>query len=150
MPIQYFPKRMQPPLLKLKRWGLTDGFALLLLGTGIFLRGAAYTDLLPPLDNRHPAEEFLPIGVWGVVWMIIGAVCIVGAGFPSSKVARWGMTAAVGLMVLWGVSYIGDSIADRDPRRWTLSINFFTIALMTMWSVWRGHRREDSEGEERV
>lgn len=150
MPIQYFPKRVQPLLMRLKRWGLTDGFALLLLGVGIVLRGAAYTDLLPPLDNRHPAEEFLPIGVWGVVWMIVGAVCIVGAGFPSSKVARWGMTAAVGLMVLWGVSYIGDSIADRDPRRWTLSINFFTIALMTMWSVWRGHRREDSEGEERV
>lgn len=150
MPIQYFPKRMQPPLLKLKRWGLTDGFALLLLGVGILLRGVAYTDLLPPLDNRHPAEEFMPIGVWGFVWMIVGTVCIVGAGFPSSKVARWGMTAAVGLMVLWGVSYIGDSIADRDPRRWTLSINFFTIALMTMWSVWRGHRREDSEGEERV
>lgn len=150
MPIQYFPKRVQPLLMRLKRWGLTDGFALLLLGVGIVLRGAAYTDLLPPLDNRHPAEEFLPIGVWGVVWMIIGAVCIVGAGFPSSKVARWGMTAAVGLMALWGVSYIGDSIADRDPRRWTLSINFFTIALMTMWSVWRGHRREDSEGEERV
>lgn len=150
MPIQHFPKRVQPALLELKRWGLTDGFALLLLGVGIFLRGAAYTDLFPPLDNRHPAEEFLPIGVWGFVWMIIGAVCLVGALFPSSKVARWGMTAAVGLLVLWGVSYIGDSIVDRDPRRWTQSLNFLTVAFMTMWTVWRGHRREDAEGEERV
>ena len=82
--------------------------------------------------------------------MIVGAVCLVGAVFPSSKVARWGMTAAVGLLVLWGVSYIGDSIVDHDPRRWTQSLNFLTIAFMTMWTVWRGHRREDAEGEERV
>lgn len=39
MPIQYFPKRVQPLLMRFKRWGLTDGFALLLLGVGIFLRG---------------------------------------------------------------------------------------------------------------
>ena len=53
-------------------------------------------------------------------------------------------------MVLWGVSYIGDSIVDRDPRRWTQSLNFLSVAFMTMWTVWRGHRREDAEGEERV
>ncbi|MBK4161034.1 hypothetical protein [Corynebacterium macginleyi] len=150
MPIRYFPQRMQPPLMKLKQWGLTDGFALLLLGVGIFLRGAAYTNLFPPLDNRHPAEEFMPIEVWGCVWMLIGIVCMAGAVFPSSQVARWGMTAAVGLLVLWGVSYIGDSIVDHDPRRWTQSLNFLTIAFMTMWTVWRGYRRKDVEGEERV
>ena len=150
MPIDHFPARTRPTLQRVKRWGLTDGFALLLLGVGIFLRGLAYTDLFPPLDNQHPAEEFLPLEIWGVVWVAVGVLCIAAAAYPSSRVARWGMTAAVGLMALWGASYIGDSVAERDARRWTQSIGYLTIALMTMWTVWRGHRHENAEGEERV
>ncbi len=150
MPIDRFPARTHPLLQRVKRWGLTDGFALLLLGVGILLRGVAYTELFPPLKDRHPAEEFISLDVWGLVWIVVGVLCIGSAARPSSRVARWGLAAAVALMVLWGASYIGDSIAARDARRWTQSIGYLTIALMTMWTVWRGHRHENTEGEERV
>lgn len=141
MPIQRFPKRLHPMLLRVKKWALTDGPILVMLGVGVFLRGLSYTDLFPPLGDRHPAETFLPIDVWGIIWSIVGVLCLAGAWRPYSRLAKWALTLAVSLMTLWGFSYVGDSIADHDGRRWVQALNFLALAGIAMWAVWRGERQ---------
>lgn len=146
MPIEHLPTRMQPAALRVRDWCLTNGPALIILGGGIIARGVSY---IPgesgiPSPASHPAEMLLPIGWWAVIWITIGVVCLIAAAVPRVQPAAVG--AGVGLHSIWALSFLADSIAYGSPRGWIPAVGYASIALLVMWSVWRGSREIIPEG----
>lgn len=45
---------------------------------------------------------------------------------------------AVGLHVVWGCSFLLAMLGGEQPRGWVSAISYFTVALLIMWSLWRG------------
>ena len=145
MPIDHLPPRWRPTAHRARDWSMTNGPALLVLGLGIVARGVSY---LPPrvggpAPASHPAELLLPIGWWAAVWLTIGAVCLIAAVVPRLQPLAVG--CGVGLHAIWALSFIADSIIDRN-RGWVSAIGYASVALLVLWAVWRGSREIIPEG----
>ena len=149
MPIDHLPERMKPAAQRTRAWCLTDAPVLVILAVGIILRGVSYTPWLmsPSAQASHPAEGVLPMTAWAVVWISVGLACLVAAWVPRAAPVAVG--AGIGLSILWGASFIADSIIDRSLRGWLPSVGYLQIALIVLWAVWRGRREEVTKQEVR-
>lgn len=148
MPIEHLPPRMRPPARKVRDWALTIGPALLILGVGAIARGVTY---LPALmsehaQRAHPVEGTLPMSVWAWVWIIAGVAAVVAAWW--SRAAPLAVGVGVGLNIVWGCSFITDAIIRRSARGWLPAVGYLSIALLVLWSVWRGAREPTVSREE--
>ena len=148
MPIDKLPPQYQPAARRMRAWCMGDAPALVILGISIMARGISY---LPPLMSpraqaAHPAEGFLSMPTWAVIWIVIGAACILSAWWDKATPIAVG--AGVGLNILWGLSFLTNSIVNDSPRAWVSSIGYLSLALLVIWAVWRGHREPELQGEE--
>lgn len=149
MPIDHLPNRMKPAAYRTRSWCLTDSPALVVLAVGIILRGVSYFPWLMSehAQSAHPAEGVLPMNVWAVVWIVVGLACIVATWEPRAAPVAVG--AGVGLNILWGLSFIADSIIDHSPRGWLPAVGYLQVAALVLWAVWKGRREEVTKQEVR-
>lgn len=145
MPIDHAPRAWRPWLYRVRRWALTDAPALVILGVGLILRGVSYIpSLVGESPSSHPAEEFFPIQVWGVIWIAAGLACLAATVWERAAPAAIG--AGVGLHAIWAMSFVADAIAEHSPRGWLPAVSYASVALLVIWAVWRGSREEIPEG----
>lgn len=142
MPIDHLPRRLQPPVLRLRSALLTDGTALVILGIACIARGMSYYGYEPRGGNSHPAEELMSIGLWSGVWIIIGGMLIVAARWHDTGSAAIIYGAGVALHILWALSFLRATWTGDMPRGWVSAIGYTTVAAFAVWSVWRGSRDE--------
>lgn len=130
MPIDHLPPCIRHPAVRLRDFLLTDGAVLLIVGVAFVIRGAAYLGQNPP---SHPAERFLPLEAWAIVWMVVGVANLASARWHESTAAAGAISVAVGLMALWAASM---AVAGAPG---SASI-YGALTLGTVWSIWRGSR----------
>ncbi|MBH5302744.1 hypothetical protein [Corynebacterium ulcerans] len=155
MPIERLPTSVQPTARRVRAFLMTDSTAIVILGIGILARGLSYLPIVlgpPPSKGAHPAEGLLSIEAWGVVWVIVGILCLLAAFTKQQVLEVLALCAGVALDCLWGFSFIqGAIIAGQGSRLWVSSIGYFSIVALVMWAVWRGKRgdiplSEDEKG----
>ena len=140
MPIDHLPQRWQPPLIRLRAFLFTDATALLILGVSIILRGISYLSLTGGGVSSHPAEGALPIGVWAIIWIGVGVLCLVAAPWHKGPVAAVALGLGIGLNALWAASFFTATITGEMPRGWVTGTGYAAVALLALWSVWRDKR----------
>lgn len=141
MPIDHLPKRLRAPAEKLRDSLLTDATALVILGAGMIARGVSYSDVAGPGPSGHPAESWMTMGTWSLIWVAVGVLCLAIAPWHRTVTAALAVGAGVGLHLLWGLSFLYESWHDGG-RGWVSSISYFMIVALVSWSVWRGSRIE--------
>lgn len=155
MLIERLPTSVQPTARRVRAFLMTDSTAIIILGIGILARGLSYLPIVlgpPPSKGAHPAEGLLPIEAWGLVWVIVGILCLLAAFTKQQVLEVLALCAGVALDCLWGFSFIqGAIIAGQGSRLWVSSIGYFSIVALVMWAVWRGKRgdiplSEDEKG----
>lgn len=142
MPIDHLPRRLRRPAERLRSAMLTDGTALVILGIACVARGASYWGYDPRTGSSHPAEELMTIGLWSGVWIIIGAMLVLIAGWHDTGTAAILYGAGVALHILWALSFLRATWTGDMPRGWVSAIGYATVAALAVWSVWRGSRTE--------
>ena len=115
----------------------SDTTGMLILGLLTLARGVSY---LPPLKNQdaapsHFLEGLFPPMVWGVIWILVGAACLVAAFLPKAMPAVFG--AGVGLHAAWAFSFLGETFAGDSSRGYVSSISYIGLALLAIWGMSR-------------
>ena len=141
MPIDHLPRRLRGPAERIRDSLLTDATALVILGAGMIARGISYSDIAGPGPSGHPAESWMTMGTWSIVWVAVGVLCLTIAPWHRTVTAALAVGAGVGLHLLWGLSFLYESWHDGG-RGWVSSIGYFMIVALVSWSVWRGSRIE--------
>lgn len=100
---------------------------------GAVLQGIAYLPGLADRDEVHvmtPAESWLPIGVWGGVWITVGIVLAAAIVWPRMSIT--GMSLLTGLLTMWALSYLWAWGWEHVQNAWA------TSALFAMGAVFAG------------
>jgi hypothetical protein len=92
-------------------------------------RGVSY---LPSVDDTPPValtyvEWWLPLSVWGVVWIMLGGVVALSIAMPVLVIPA--MSAFVGLHIAWGASLLASWLLDNEPDTWVTGGNTAAIAM---------------------
>jgi hypothetical protein len=141
VPIDHLPRPLRGPAERVRDALLTDATALVILGVGMIARGISYSDVAGPGPSGHPAEGWLSMGTWAIVWVAVGVLCLAIAPWHRTVTAAMAVGAGVGLHLLWGLSFLWQSIEEHS-RTWVSSIGYFMIVALVSWAVWRGSRTE--------
>ena len=147
MPVDHLPPPLRRPAEKLRDVLLTDTTVLVILGAGLIARGISYSDAAGPDPSGHPAEGWMPMSSWAIVWVSVGVLCLGVAPWSRSVMSALALGTGVALHLLWGLSFLWDSW-HGDDRSWVSSIGYFMIVSLIVWSVWRGSRTEIRVREE--
>lgn len=99
-----------------------------------FSRAFAYSNFLTPAVSS-PGPIFLTddgqwLWVYVLMWLTVGTVAVVEAVRPRST---WTLPAFVGIMTVWGLSYIGAWLfdnAERDP--WMTAFLYLGVAAFAL------------------
>lgn len=145
MPIEHLPRQLQSPARRLRDFLMSDAPALIILGLGILARGLSYSPHVlgrAPRSGGHPAEAALSMPTWSIIWVSVGAFCLVAAVWSRRLIAAWAIGLGVGLNVLWAGSFFVATITGDMPRGWVTGIGYASVALLVLWAVWRGSRAE--------
>lgn len=140
MPIDRLPPCMRRPAENLRRFLMTDATVLMILGVGCIARGVSYSSHLGPVPHQHPAEAWMGIGAWSTVWILVGVACVIITPWHRSVTAALAVGAGMSLHLLWGFSFLWNTLHGDSPRGWVSSIGYFMVALLVAWTVWRGSR----------
>ncbi|MFG3660226.1 hypothetical protein [Streptomyces sp. NPDC047706] len=105
------------------------GAILLSYGTVWALYGyAQITTPQPDQRGLRPALEFMPLTVWGWLWVLTGLVAVVCAWMPQGL--DWPAFLALPFMVLpWMGSYLMAWATGDFPRGWVAAIVWAAIAV---------------------
>lgn len=122
-------------------WLRTISGGMWIIGVATLAKGVSY---LPPLVNAdrgaaHFLENLLRPTVWAWVWIAFGALALVAA--HCHRLLPIALGGAVGLHVLWALSFIGGTVTGDSPRGWVSAIGFVAIAALAVW----GFSRADPE-----
>lgn len=91
--------------------------------------------LLSPMASARqtPTVRFLaavmPLPWWAVLWLAVGAVCLVGAFTVAD---RFAFAAATGLKVLWGSMFLLGWLAGVIERGWVSAVIWLIFAAWVM------------------
>jgi hypothetical protein len=105
------------------------GFALLFFAFLDFVYG--FSLLNPPKAGPGATlafvDQVMPLSYWGVLWVGVGVVCLIGAFVRQD---RWAFAAAMALKTLWGtVMFLGWALFSVD-RGWV------SAAIWLVFAVW--------------
>lgn len=95
------------------------------------VRGVSY--LLPrPATGTEAAaltyvEAWLPLAVWAWVWLLLAAALVAAAVLRDLAIPA--MSLFVGLLTLWGGSYLASWLFLQAPRAWLSAATMCTTAL---------------------
>jgi hypothetical protein len=96
--------------------------------------------LLDPLESTVRAAGYrwlasvLPLSAWGLIWLLVGVLCLVGTVVHEDSMA-W--VAAMAIKVMWGTLWIlGWWLADV-PRGWAQAGFWLPLAaLVALLAGW--------------
>lgn len=140
MPIDRMPQRWQPFLYRLRRWLLSDAAALLVIAYSGLGHALAYWWL--HTDINHPAERYMALPWWAVVWGLTGALAVAGAVFFRTHVSTAAVALGVGLHTLWATSHLGGAVTGDYARGYVGFVGYSGMVLLMFWALWRGYRTE--------
>lgn len=88
----------------------------------------------PPAEAKlSPTLVFIghvmPLYAWAGLWAAVGLICLVGAFLKRD---RWAFTAAMGLKVLWGGTFLGGWILADLDRGWVSALIWLAMAAWVM------------------
>ncbi|CAM5462823.1 hypothetical protein [Corynebacterium variabile] len=89
MPIDHLPRRLCGPAERIRDGLLTDATALVILGAGMIARGISYSDIAGPGPSGHPAESWMTMGTWSIVWVAVGVLCLTIAPCTAPSPPPW-------------------------------------------------------------
>lgn len=138
MPIDHLPPPLRRPAERLRAWALTDAVLLVFLGLGCVARGVSYLDYKPSAvlaGMQHPAEAWMGLETWGVVWIVAAVLCVVTSHRPKSRMANAALCAGIGLHILWGLSLLNAGV-------WLTAAWYLLFAAVIIYTIWRGSRQE--------
>lgn len=137
-PVDFVPEGWRPAARRVRDAFYTDGTLLVVIGVGVFARGVSYLGYSG--SNPHPAEALLDISTWAVIWMAVGAACVLSAPWHTSLVAAVALSLGVGLNMFWACSFMLATLTGDMSRGWVTAIGYFSIAVISVWAVSRGRR----------
>lgn len=124
---------------RVRLWAVSDGMLLVILGLGILPRGVSYLPLSTPPPAGHPVESVMPTTWWAAVWIAVGLGCMLASTRPDGWPGKIMMPVGVGLHALWGASFVMATLSGDLIRGWVTSAGYFSVTLLAVWAVWRGH-----------
>lgn len=91
--------------------------------------------IAPPADPSSAAtrwrEIFLPLWVWGALWLVVAAILAVSAFMRHDA---FGYSAAIGIKVIWALTTLVSWAFGGVPRGWVAAIIWLTFAEM-VWII---------------
>lgn len=102
----------------------------LLIATGLWAALTGWAYILPggqELPQLSWIKVLIPGYVWGIVW--IGAAGMTLLGLKYRRMARYGLAAVAGLLVIWAMSFTFSWIEDSS-RAWVSAKNYAYIAVL--------------------
>lgn len=121
-----------------RRFMLTDGGAYVLLGVFLMLRGAAYLPIFGDALFQHSAELLAPEELWSVVWLTLGAACVLVSRWHDRRIGILVLAASVGLLTMWGAGFAVSGLSEMLNR----GVVYLTVPVVVVWAIWRGKRGE--------
>lgn len=99
-----------------------------------------------PAATRTPATRFLadlaPLSAWGVLWLVVGVLCLAGAFVH--RVDRAAFAAAAGIKTLWGGVFLFGWLAGEITRGWVSAVVWLGLAaLVVILAGWPEPRAGD-------
>lgn len=132
MPIEKLPERYRPGARQFRDWCATDKGVLLIYTFVFAVRTSTYAFqdgwLLPHILDIH--MPLLSSMQWVIATIIVSAATL----SRSEKMEAIGLTAAVTMLVIWGVLFAWTGWAEFTAR----GILYLGLALMGLYTVWRG------------
>ena len=112
----------------------SDGAGLCILGFLAVARGLAHTPLgSDPLRTpTHLLATMLPAEGWGVLWILLGVLCIVAIWVRKLRPMSIGLMVSVHF--LWAISLLSDDYYPNSVD----GLSYLCIAGLTIWSFARG------------
>lgn len=125
-------------LLRLHRWAATDACGLVILGVLAIVRGVSYVPPLvdPSRPPTHYMEMLLSPPAWAVVWITIGAGCLVAACWRPLQPLAVGVI--VGIHAVWAASFIAATLLGEQSRAWVSSLGYIATVALTLYAYRRG------------
>lgn len=127
--------------------------ALMIAGIYCIIRGIAY---LPKLNSGHLPKglelisEYIPIEVWGGVWLSIGAFAILTVVLRRETKMAWSFI--VGIMAAWGSAYLcgaGYEIFHHGTTRSWLTASSYLLPATVFALLSRGESLDNFSIKER-
>lgn len=123
---------------RLNRWVATDACGLVILGVLAIVRGSSY---IPPLVDparppTHYMEMLLSPPAWAIVWIGVGAGCLVSVWWSPAR--RWSVGVVVGLHAVWASSFISIAVLGGNSRAWVASLGYIATVALTLYAYRRG------------
>lgn len=94
------------------------------------LRGWAYLSPKVDVSSVHLSflDNLIPIKVWAVVWVVTGVTAIVG--IRVHYLARLSMSLAVGMWLVWSLSYMVAWGVLDESRAWVNAVPLAGFAAL--------------------
>lgn len=136
MPIEHLPRRVQPPLRRLRDWLLTDATLYVILGTLMISRGVAAWVIDDITVVPHPGGGLLTAEGWAVLWLVLGVACLLVTPWHTTRAGAVVLSVTTSVLLLWGLGYL-----MYDPAQFTYrGVLYIGFAVTILWAVWRGRR----------
>lgn len=147
MPIDHLPVRLRSPARRLRDWLLTDAPAMVIIGAGVLIRGISYSVLLgsPPATGSHPAELALPMHLWAIIWITVGAGLLLASARHTGIIAAVMLGLGISLNAIWGFSFLASTFVD-SPRAYVTAVGYLSLVGLVAWAVWRGRTGQVRRG----
>lgn len=135
MPIEHLPERARPPARKFRDWFATDSGLVSILAVMFVLRAFSYR-ADPPVLFQH-VFEVSPSWIAPTLWLS-GGVLLAWSACPGlARLQAYALAYAVSLLTLWGILYLWST----PPALFGRGVVYLTLALMTVYTVWRGQSK---------
>lgn len=124
-------------------WWASDAAGLLICGVATMARGVSYLPGFVSSDRppAHYLEGILQPQCWGVIWILVGVLCLVAVAVP--RITPMAVGLVVGLHASWGTSFMaGQFFDDRLARAWVSALSYYLICLLVIWAFGRGRSSE--------
>ena len=102
--------------------------ALAVASYGAASRGLAYLEA-PNTSLTTYLDYFVPLWAWSAVWLTAAVLVLVG--IFHRVFARWAMSLASGLWLVWAISYFAATLFGDQHRGWVTGSGFVVIAAYT-------------------
>jgi len=122
-----------------RRIGRRGSFLLFLALLDTLFGWSVYID---PIPVSKVYDTVIPVRVWGVIWFLVGAICLIQA---FARVDRIGFTSAVSLKIGWASMILYSWVIHPIvPREWAAAVIWYAFAGVTaIVSYWPEHRPFD-------
>lgn len=91
-----------------------------------------------PTESRSRALSialaFFPIGFWGTIWILVGAMSIISSRWPPVA-ETWGYVALTGLSAGWSAVYFTAIVFDGSPTTNFSGVLVWGLVAFLWWAI---------------